>query len=255
VVLVTGASSGIGRALALRLGKAGARVGVVARRHELLEELAAAIRAAGGQAALAEADVSRREQMLAAAKAIRSALGPIDLLIANAGVGTPTLLDPVNIGDVERMIQVNVLGTIYAIESVLPEMLARKSGQLAAVSSLAAFKGLPGESAYCASKAAVNAYLEGLRIQLREHGISVTVACPGFVATPMTAVNDFPMPFLMCAEKAADQILWAIRKRKKTHRFPRRMSWLTRLLDWLPDWVVARSMKSYNEKPPMNELT
>src|SRR3981081_1445547 len=101
-------------------------------------------------------------------------------------------------------------------------MLRRGSGHLVAISSLAAFKGLPGESAYCASKAAVNAYLEGLRIQLRDHGIRVTIACPGFVETPMTAVNEFPMPFVMSAEKAADHILWAIRKRKKVYRFPRR---------------------------------
>jgi short-subunit dehydrogenase len=253
-VLLTGASSGIGRAMAVRLGAAGARVGLVARRQELLEELAATIRSAGGTAAAAPADVSVRAEMQAAARAIRTALGPIDLLIANAGVGTPTLLEPVNIGDVERMIQVNVLGTIYAIESALPEMLARKSGRLAAVSSLAAFKGLPGESAYCASKAAVNVYLEGLRIQLREHGIGVTVACPGFVATPMTAVNDFPMPFLMSADQAAAHVLWAIHKRKRLYRFPRRMSWLTRLLGWLPDWMVARSMRNYNDKPPMNAL-
>jgi short-subunit dehydrogenase len=192
--------------------------------------------------------------MQRAAQSIRDQLGPIDLLIANAGIGTPTLLDPVNIHDVERMFQVNVLGVIYAIQAVLPEMLKRKSGQLAAVSSAAAFRGLPGESAYCATKAAVNTYLEGLRIQLRDYGIPVTVACPGFVETPMTAVNDFHMPFLMSAEKAADHILWAIRKRKKLYVFPRRMSWLMSLTSRLPDWIIARTMRSYNEKPPMNEL-
>ena len=254
VVLVTGASSGIGRELALRLGRAGAKVGLVARRRELLDELAGMIRSAGGAVAPAAADVANRDEMQAAARAIRAQLGPIDLLIANAGVGTPTLLDPVNIRDVERMIQVNLLGVVYAVEAVLPEMLARKSGHLAAVSSLAAFKGLPGESGYCASKAGVNAYMEGLRIHLREHGVRVTVACPGFVETPMTAVVTEPMPFLMSAGQAADHILWAIRKQRKVYRFPRRMSWIMRLTSWLPDWVVAHSMKSYNEKPPMNDL-
>jgi NADP-dependent 3-hydroxy acid dehydrogenase YdfG len=254
VALVTGASSGIGRELALRLGRQGAKVGLVARRRELLDELAVTIRSAGGTVAPAAADVSRRDEMQSAARAIRAELGPIDLLIANAGVGTPTLLDPVNIHDVERMVQVNLLGVIYAVEAVLPDMLARRSGHLAAVSSLAAFKGLPGESGYCASKAGVNAYMEGLRIHLREHGVRVTVACPGFVETPMTAVVKEPMPFLMSAGRAADHILWAIRKRKKVHRFPRPMSWLMRLTAWLPDWAIVRSMKSYNDEPPMNDL-
>jgi short-subunit dehydrogenase len=257
VVLITGASSGIGRALALRLGKRGAKVGLVARRKELLEEIQKVLAIASGSdgsCAIAAADVSIRDEMQAAVKSIREQLGPIDVLIANAGVGTPTLLDPLNIKDVERMFQVNVLGVIYAIEAVLPEMLKRKSGHIAAVSSIAAFKGLPGESAYCASKAAVNTYCEGLRVQLRDHSIPVTVLCPGFVETPMTAANDFHMPFLISAEKAADWILWAIRKRKKVCRFPRRMSWAARMLGCLPDWVIARSMRSYNEKPPMNDL-
>ncbi len=258
VILITGASSGIGKALALRLGQRGAKVGLVARRKELLEEIQTALAgAAGSQAhcAIAVADVSKRDEMQAAAQSIREQLGPIDFLIANAGVGTPTLLDPLNIKDVERMFRVNVFGVVYAIEAVLPEMLKRKTGHIAAVSSIAAFKGLPGESGYCASKAAVNTYCEGLRIQLREHGIPVTVLCPGFVETPMTAVNNFHMPFLISAEKAADWILWAIRKRKKVCRFPRRMSWSMRLISWLPDWVIARSMRGYNENPPMNQLS
>src|SRR5205085_12501367 len=107
------------------------------------------------------------------------------LLIANAGVGAPTRLEPINTADIEKMIRVNLLGVVYSIEAVLPEMLERGRGHLAAVSSIAAYKGLPAESAYCASKAAVNIYLEGMRIQLRGRGIHVTTICPGFVKTPM----------------------------------------------------------------------
>jgi short-subunit dehydrogenase len=254
VAVVTGASSGIGKALAVRLAREGCRVGLVARRREVLDELAARIRADGGTCAVASADVASRDDIHAAVAALRDQLGPVDYLIANAGVGTPTLLDPLNVGDVERMFRVNVFGVIYSIEAVLPEMLRRRSGHVAAVSSLAAFKGLPGESAYCATKAAVNAYLEGLRIQLREHNVAVTAACPGFVETPMTAVNDFHMPFLISAERAAEHIVRALRRRRKVHRFPLGMSLLTRLLKWLPDWAIARSMRSYNEKPPMVEL-
>jgi short-subunit dehydrogenase len=254
VTLVTGASSGIGKALSLRLAREGCRIGLVARRRDLLDRLADQIHTDGGCCAIAVADVSDRDAIQAAVHHIRDQLGPIDYLIANAGVGTPTLLDPLNIADVERMFEVNVLGVIYTIEAVLPEMLRRKHGHICAVSSLAAFKGMPGESAYCATKAAVNIYLEGLRVQLREHNIAVTTVCPGFVATPMTAVNDFHMPFLVSAERAAHLIVRAIRRRRKVYRFPWQMSLLMRLLRWLPDRLIARTMRSYNENPPMMKI-
>ena len=195
--------------------------------------------------------MSERSQTLAAIHELAARLGPVDLLVANAGVGAPTVLEPFNFHDVEKMFQVNVLGVLYAIEAVLPSMLHRRCGHLAAVSSLAAYKGLPGESGYSASKAAVNNYLEGLRIQLREHNIAVTTICPGFVRTPMTAVNDFKMPFLLEADDAARRIVRALQRRKKVFNFPWRIaSLLMKLTAWLPDWIVARAMHQYNEKPP-----
>jgi len=251
VAIVTGVSSGIGAALVRRLVADGWRVGLVARRAEKLAEQVAEIRYNGGIAAAAAADVAERDDLLAAVTSLESELGPTDLLIANAGVGTPTLLDPINVGDVERMIRVNLLGVVYAIAAVLPGMLARGRGHLAAVSSLAAYKGLPGESGYSASKAAVNAYLEGLRIHLRNRGVLVTTVCPGFVKTPMTDVNPFPMPWLMGADEAARRILRAIARRRKVCNFPWQTTLLMKLTRWLPDWVLARMMHTYNEKPPM----
>ena len=253
VAVVTGASSGIGWELGKCLAAAGARVGLLARRLENLERLAQEIRQAGGAAVCAAADVADRMQVHAAMKAIQDQLGPVDLLIANAGVGMPTLLDPVNIADIEKMMRVNVLGVIYAIEAVLPQMLQRRRGHLAAVSSLAAYKGLPGESAYCASKAAVNTYLEGLRIHLRDRGIAVTTLCPGFVRTPMTATNAFQMPGLLEAGDAARRMVRALHRRKKVFNFPWSMSLIMKLTAWLPDWVLARSMQKYNENPPFPE--
>src|SRR5438093_9152882 len=170
VTVITGASSGIGWALAQELAKEGCKLGLVARRREKLEELAADLRSRGSVAAWAVADVAEREATVAAIHHVAAELGPVDLLIANAGVGAPTLLDPINTPDVERMIRVNLLGVIYAIEAVLPDMLRRRQGHLAAISSMAAYKGLPAESGYCASKAAVNAYMEGLRLHLRKRG-------------------------------------------------------------------------------------
>ncbi len=202
-------------------------------------------------AAIAPADVGDRGQLQAAVADLRRQLGPIDLLIANAGVGMPTLLQPVNIADVERMVRVNLLGTIYAIEAVLPEMLERRQGHLAAVSSLSAYKGLPGESGYCATKAAVNSYMEGLRIHLRDKGIAVTTICPGFVRTQMTEINKFHMPWLLEADEAARRIVRALARRRKVYNFPWQTALLMKLTRWLPDWVLFRMMQDYNENPPI----
>jgi short-subunit dehydrogenase len=250
VAVVTGASSGIGRALAKALAAEGARVGLIARRREALEQLAAEIGQAGGSAVAAPADVGERESVVTVIREVAARLGPVDLLVANAGVGAPTLLEPFNVADVEKMFRVNTLGVVYGVEAVLPEMLRRGRGHLAAVSSLAAYKGLPGESAYCGSKAAVNAFMEGLRIQLRGKGITVTTICPGFVKTPMTSVNDFAMPFVISADEAARRIVRALRRRVKVFNFPWQTTLMMKLTRWLPDWVMARAMAEYNEKPP-----
>jgi short-subunit dehydrogenase len=251
VAVITGASSGIGWALANVLAAEGCKVGLVARRREQLEALAQEISQAGGTAAIAAADVAERAQVLAAVHDVSARLGPVDLLVANAGVGAPTLLEPMNVLDIEKMIRVNLLGVVYAIEAVLPSMLQRGQGHIAAVSSLAAYKGLPGESAYCASKAAVNTYMEGLRIQLRGRGIAVTTICPGFVKTPMTEVNQFHMPWLLKADEAAHRMARALRRRRKVYNFPWQTALLMKITRWLPDWVLARGMNKYNENPPM----
>ncbi|QEL20809.1 SDR family NAD(P)-dependent oxidoreductase [Limnoglobus roseus] len=247
VVVVTGASSGIGRELARQLAAAGARVGLVARREDALRELAELIRAAGGEAVVAPADVADRAQATAAVAVVRDAFGPVDLMIANAGVGAPTRLDPVNVPDVEAMIRVNVLGVVYAFAAVMPDMLARRSGHLAAVSSLASYLALPGESGYCASKAAVNTYLAGLQAHLRGRGVTVTTLCPGFVKTAMTEGNDFWMPGLLTAEEAARRMLRALSRRKAVYNFPLSCRLLVGLARWLPAWAVGRVMADYND--------
>jgi NADP-dependent 3-hydroxy acid dehydrogenase YdfG len=244
VALVTGASSGIGWALAKALAAEGCRVGLVARREAPLRELAAEV---GASACVAVADVRDFASMQTAAAAIRASLGPIDLAFANAGVGKPTLLDPVNVADVEDMFRVNVLGMVHTFAAVLPEMLARKSGRLVAVSSLAGYRGLPGESAYCASKAAVNTYMDGLRIHLRGTGVSALTIRPGFVHTPMTAMNTFHMPGVMSAEEAARRIVRAAKSSRKICDFPWRLSLMTKLSRWLPDGLMNRVMGDYNE--------
>jgi short-subunit dehydrogenase len=238
VAIVTGASSGIGWELAKTLAAQQCAVGVVARRKDRLEALVQEIQSAGGKAVCAVADVADHTQTLGAIHSLRDQLGPVDLLIANSGVGVPTTLTPMNIDEVEQMFKVNTLGVVYAIEAVLPEMLQRGKGHLCAISSLAAYLGIPGESGYCASKAAVNVYMEALRVLLRRRGIAVTIVCPGFIETPMTAVNTFKMPFLMKADRAARLIVNALSRKKKVYNFPWQTTLLMKSACWLPDWAL-----------------
>jgi short-subunit dehydrogenase len=251
VAVVTGASSGIGKALARDLARAGCRVGLIARRKPLLETIATEIRETGAIAEFALADVADRDQVQRAFEELSGKLGPVDLMIACAGVGVPTTLEPMNTQTIEEMIHVNVLGVIYAIEACLPSMLERNSGQIAAISSLSAYKGMPGESAYCASKAAVNSYLEGLRVQVRSRGISVSTICPGFVRTPMTDIEDFPMLFPMEADEAARRIIRAIKKRAKVTNFPWQTTAMIKMARFMPDWALARIFRHHLEHPPM----
>lgn len=240
VAVVTGASSGIGWELVKLLAGRGWAVGAIARRQDRLDALVREISAAGGKAAAASADIVDRQQTLAAFRFLRDALGPVDLMIANAGFGVPTHIEPINMDEIEATFQINTMGVIYSIEAVLPEMLERRQGHLAAVSSLASYLGIPGESAYCASKAAVNTYMEGLRVHLRDRGVHVTTVCPGFIHTPMTAHNTFRMPFVMNADRAAHLIVRALERRKKVYNFPWQTHLLMKAATWFPDWLLQR---------------
>jgi len=241
--VVTGASSGIGRALAVALAARGARVGAIARRADRLEELTSEVRAAGGTIEPAACDITDRPATLAAVHGLANKLGPVDLMIANAGLGKTAGADPMNVPILEQMVSVNLLGVVYAFEAVMESMLSRKSGHLVAISSLAAYKGLPGSAGYCATKAAVNTYCEGLRIELHRRGVAVTCVCPGFVHTEMTAGKTHPMPLVMDADRAATRVLSALARRPKVYNFPWRMALLMKLTRWLPDWFVARNAK------------
>ncbi|MFO0847652.1 MAG: SDR family NAD(P)-dependent oxidoreductase [Gemmataceae bacterium] len=239
--VITGASSGIGRALAVALAGQGARVGVTARRADLLESLAAEVRTAGGTIATATADVADQAGVCAAVHALSDRLGPVDLLIANAGVGRSLPADhPDHVANVEETLRVNFLGVVYAFGAVLPSMVGRGTGHLVAVSSLAAYKGLPGAAAYCSSKSAVSSYCESLRIELKDRGVAVTTVCPGFIQTDMTATNRGPMPFLMTADAAAGRIVRALRRRPGVYDFPKPMRALMWLSKWAPDRFMAR---------------
>ena len=180
-------------------------------------------------------------------RAVREAealLGPVDLLVANAGVKLETRAGYVDAPEVESVIGVNFLGAVYAVEAVLPGMRERRDGQLACVSSIAAFGGLPGAAAYSASKAALTSYFEALRIELTGTGVDVTVLSPGFVRTPMTAARADERPFLLEADDAVDRMLGAILAGKKAYAFPWPMATLARAGRLLPRSVYDAILRS-----------
>ena len=245
VVMITGASSGIGKGLALDLVARGARVGLLARRQNLLDEIVNSTRLRGGKAFAVAADVRDADEMRAAADRIRSQLGPIDILIANAGIGTSnhiSQLDPIHAANV---ISINVLGAANSLAAVVPQMVERGKGQLVAISSLAAYRGLPKSAAYCASKAAMSAYFESVRIDLRGTGVGVTIVHPGFIKTPLTAGRDAKMPYLMELDDAIPKIVSAIEKGKKSIAFPWQLATVVRAGMLMPtfmyDWIAARN--------------
>ncbi len=249
VAFVTGASSGFGRGLALRLARQGYDLGLTARRQDRLAALVEEIESRGGRAISCPADVSDRDRLLAAIRRCESELGAIDLMIANAGISTYAHPEELDSREVERVMGINFLGTVTAAEGVLGGMLERGRGHIVVVSSLASFQGLPIHGSYCASKAAMNAFFESLRLDVAPRGVDVTIITPGFVKTEMTAHNRYPMPFLMDLDPALDIMVRGILKRKKMVRFPAPLStvtWWARILPRsLFDWLMGRN---YPEK-------
>src|SRR5947209_705673 len=240
VVLVTGASSGIGRALAVELGRRGACVGLTARRAEELMKVAGEVERAGGRALALPADVRNAEEMKGVAGRVRETWGGTDVLIANAGMSTTTFGAQLEAGEAGDVISINVIGVVNSVAAVLPDMLARGRGHLVAISSLAAYRGLPTSGVYSASKAAVSTFFESLRVDLRKSGIDVTVIHPGFIRTPMTASRKRKLPFLLEADDAACRILRAVERRARSYAFPWQLASLVRLMKHLPNAVYDR---------------
>ena len=244
VVLITGASSGIGREFGVELARRGAAVGLFARRADALREVVEEIEAAGGRAIALSGDVIDVETVRAAACALRRKFGYIDMLIANAGVGATTYAVDLCEKEVAELIKVNVMGVVNSVTVVMLHMIERGKGHLVAISSLASYRGLPKSAAYCASKAAVSALFESLRIDLMTTGIDVTTIHPGFIKTPLTAGRK-RMPYLMELDDAVKKMVNAIEKRKKSYAFPWQLANIVRACMLLPnplyDWIAARN--------------
>lgn len=249
VVFITGASSGIGRALAVELGKRGAHTGLLARRGDVLKEIVAEVEAAGGRALALTADVRDAEAVRRAAADLSKAFGPIDVLVANAGVGATTAAKDLKPEVVADVFNINVLGAVNSATAVLSSMVERGRGHLIVISSLAAYRGLPKSAAYCASKAAVSAFFESLRVDLRGTGVYVTIIHPGFIKTPLTAGREAQMPYLMELDDAVKKIVRAIETRKKSYAFPWQLASIVRAAMIMPIPLYDRiiSKRSYRE--------
>ena len=250
VVLVTGGASGIGRELGLAFARHGAKVGLIDRDQSNLETFANSLRQSGMHCATAAVDVRERDRVHDAIGQISGALGPIDVLIASAGICRASTVDDLKIPHLEEIVQVNFLGTVYAIEAVLPSMLERGKGHIAGISSMAGVRGIPFEPGYSASKAAVAAYLESLRCELRQRGITVTTVFPGYVQTPLLdEINgmmgaDMSGGKALTSRAAAARIMAGLERQRSHVSFPTPLWLSVRLSQLMPprfyDRVMAR---------------
>ena len=254
LVFITGASSGIGQALAWRYHQAGWRLALSARRGAAIEQWARERGIPGERYAIHEADVTRIDSIVGAGEACIARQGLPDVVIANAGISSG--MDSAEREDLDvmaRTFATNNVGLAATFHPFVRAMTQRRAGTLVGIASVAGIRGLPGQGAYCASKAAAIAYCESLRGELRASGVRVVTICPGYIATPMTAANRFPMPFLMRAEDFADRAWRAIEGGASYRVIPWQMAIVARLLRALPNPVLDRAFAGAPRKRRQGE--
>jgi short-subunit dehydrogenase len=234
VAWVTGASSGIGRALALRLARDGWNVAASARSTVELNRLCAE---APDRIVSFPLDVTDKAAVHETVDEITSRSGPIALAVFAAGTYARDYASDFAAARLKAMVDLNLIGTAYCLEAVMPGMLARRTGQIAVVASVSGYVGLPGAASYGATKAALNVMCEALHPELAEKGVRLSIVNPGFVDTPLTRKNDFPMPFLISSEVAADAIAKGLATNRYEIVFPRRMAVAMKFLHALPAWL------------------
>lgn len=246
-LVISGASSGIGFALARYYLERGATVAAFARRGELLQTLAAEF---PGKVYCYTLDVRDAVALRDAAADFMAHAGVPDIVIANAGVSRGTLTEYAEDNDAFRQVMdTNVLGMVQTFQPFLAAMREAKRGKLVGIASVAGFRGLPGAGAYSASKAAAISYLESLRVELRGSGVRVVTICPGYIRTPMTDVNPYPMPFILEVDEAARRMAGVIGRGCSFAVIPWQMGLVGRVLKLLPNWLYDLILKKAPYKP------
>jgi len=251
-VLLTGASSGIGRALAVEYGRAGAKLALCARRLDELEATASLVRGAGGEALSIPLDVCETDAVNEAVLRADRDLGGLDMVIANAGRGDTQHGARLTWGDVGPVLEVNARGAMATLVAAIPLFVAKRQGHLVGISSIAGIRGLPTSAAYSASKAALSTFLESLRIDLGPLGIRVTDVQPGFVATPINEAAKYPMPFRWPVDRAARHIVHRLRRGPGIIAFPWPLVLAARIGRVMPAWIYDRAVRS---QAPARSLT
>jgi len=246
VAWITGASTGIGRELALRLATQGCVVAASARSVAVLDSLAVESQSQPGRIVAMPVDVTDIRDVERTYTKIADELGVPDLCVLNAGTYIPVNAKRLNSRDFDSQFNLNVMGTVRVLESVIPGMVKRKSGRIAVVASVSGYRGLRTASAYGATKAALINMCEALRMELGDHGIVVQVVNPGFIKTPLTDKNEFPMPFLMPVDKAVERFYRGLLSNRFEITFPKRFTWILKALRILPYWIYL---------PLMNRIT
>jgi len=241
--LITGASSGIGHALALEIASHGVEVIACARREDALDALVGAIAARGGKARAVVLDVADTEATVATLRRLDDEHRGLELVIANAGVGLVEGHDAHSWEALGPACHTNFTGAVATLTAVLPRMIARRRGHLVGISSLASFGALPDAAAYCAPKAGLSMFLDCLRLDLAPHGIAVTTVAPGFVRTAMIERSTHPMPQIVEPDRAARLIWRRLRRRPARIDFPQPLAFFTRLFGGLPRVLHDRLMK------------
>ena len=250
LVFITGASSGIGQALALRFYRAGYRLALAARRTEEVKSWAGAMNIGADSYEIYSADVSDTASIVAAGQACLARQGAPDVVIANAGISIG--MDSAIRADLDvmtRTFATNNIGLAATFHPFIPAMVQRGSGALVGIVSVAGIRGLPGHGAYCASKAAVIAYCESLRGELKPAGVKVVTICPGYIDTPLTQKNSYAMPFLMQPEVFADQAFAAIEAGASYRVIPWQMGVVAKLLRLLPNALFDKALAGRARKP------
>lgn len=254
LVFITGASSGIGEALAQRYAQAGYRLALVARRTEQMQAWADARQLDASRCRVYGADVAQIDSIVAAGQRCLAEQGLPDVVIANAGISVG--MDTEQREDLDVMSQtfaLNNTGLAATFHPFVAGMRVRGSGRLVGIASVASVRGLPGHGAYCASKAGVVAYCESLRTELHGSGVHVVTLCPGYIDTPLTRGNRYGMPFLMRAEDFADRAFQVIDAGHSFRVIPWQMGWVARIMRWLPNALYDRAVQGRGRKKRKGE--